>query len=47
MALPNTGNHVIGSPIKSKDVGSVENETASFLKDIMHLRLITSRKFPE
>ncbi len=37
IALPNTGDHVIGSPIKSGDVQSVQNETAKFLKDIMKL----------
>ena len=36
-AMPNTGNHVIASVIKSNDVASVENETMLFLKDIMHL----------
>ena len=38
-ALPNTGNHVITSPIKSKDVVSVENETTRFLTEVMHLPL--------
>ena len=38
-ALPNTGNHVITSPIKSKDVVSVEKETARFLTEVMHLPL--------
>lgn len=38
-ALPNTGNHVIASPIKSKDVVSVENETTRFLTEVMHLAL--------
>jgi pimeloyl-ACP methyl ester carboxylesterase len=35
--LPNTGDHVIGSPIKSKDVVSVENETKRFMEEILHL----------
>ena len=37
--LPNTGNHVIASPIKSNDVVSVENETIRFLTEVMHLQL--------
>lgn len=39
MAMPNTGNHVIASPIKSNDVAGVENETARFLKEVVHLRV--------
>jgi len=38
IALPNTGNHVIASPIKSGDVESVENETRRFLKEVVHLQ---------
>lgn len=38
IALPNTGDHVIGSPIKSGDVQSVQNETAKFLKEVMKLQ---------
>lgn len=37
VAMPNTGNHVIGSPIKSKDVEGVENEVAKFLEEILAL----------
>ncbi|MBC7886710.1 MAG: alpha/beta fold hydrolase [Ferruginibacter sp.] len=37
IALPNTGNHVIASPIKSKDITSVEMETRRFLEEVMHL----------
>jgi pimeloyl-ACP methyl ester carboxylesterase len=37
VALPNTGNHVLGSPIKSKDVKSVEDECEKFAVDILHL----------
>ncbi len=36
-ALPNTGNHVIGSFIKSKDLPSVENATKHFLQEVLHL----------
>lgn len=35
-AMPLTGNHVIASPIKSKDVEGVERETVAFLKEVMH-----------
>lgn len=35
--LPNTGNHVIASPIKSGDVAGVENETRRFLMEVLHL----------
>ncbi|WP_026764359.1 alpha/beta hydrolase [Sediminibacterium salmoneum] len=35
--VPNTGNHVIASPIQSKDIISVEKETADFLKTVMQL----------
>lgn len=40
VAMPNTGNHVIGSPILSKDVAGVERETSKFLQEIMHLTAI-------
>ncbi len=36
-ALPNTGEHVIASPIKSKDIESVETETRVFLMEVMKL----------
>jgi esterase/lipase len=35
MAMPNTGNHVIASPIVSNDIVSVEKATAKFMKDIL------------
>ncbi|MGF2414375.1 alpha/beta hydrolase [Ferruginibacter sp.] len=38
VALPNTGDHVIASPIKSKDVEAVERETKKFLQEIIHLK---------
>jgi esterase/lipase len=37
VALPNTGDHVIGSYIKSGDVQSVINETEMFLKNVMRI----------
>jgi esterase/lipase len=33
MAMPNTGNHVIASPIISKDIASVEKATATFIQE--------------
>ena len=38
-AMPATGDHVIASFIKSKDIIGVEKETTAFLKDVMHLPL--------
>jgi esterase/lipase len=35
MAMPNTGNHVLASPIVSKDIVSVEQATAKFMKDMI------------
>lgn len=37
-AIPNAGNHVIASPIKSGDVESVEKETKRFLIEIMQMK---------
>lgn len=37
-ALPNVANHVLASPIQSKDIVSVENKTADFLKQILQLK---------
>lgn len=33
MAMPNTGNHVLASPIVSKDIVSVEQATAKFIRE--------------
>lgn len=38
VAMPLTGNHVLASPIVSKDVVGVERETAKFLQEIMQLK---------
>jgi esterase/lipase len=38
VALPNTENHVLGSPIKSKDVESVKKEVDKFATEILRLR---------
>ena len=35
MAMPNTGNHVIASPIVSKDIVSVEQATAKFMQELI------------
>ena len=35
-AMPLTGNHVIASPIKSKDAAGVERETVAYLKEVLH-----------
>lgn len=32
--IPNAGNHVLGSPIQSKDVVTVEQEAVAFLKEV-------------
>jgi hypothetical protein len=38
MAVPNTGNHVLGSPIISKDIVTVEKETIRFLSEKVALK---------
>jgi pimeloyl-ACP methyl ester carboxylesterase len=38
VALPNTGDHVMASPIKSKDVEAVESETKKFLEAVIKLK---------
>ena len=38
MAIPNAGHHVLGSPILSKDIMTVEKETIRFIKDKMGLK---------
>ncbi len=38
IAMPNTGNHVMASPIKSNDVAGVERETKRFLEEVMQLK---------
>jgi pimeloyl-ACP methyl ester carboxylesterase len=37
-AMPNTGNHVLGSPIKSRDVSGVEREISDFMNLVLHLQ---------
>ncbi len=38
VAVPNAGNHVIGSYIKSKDLATVENEIASFMEKTLKMK---------
>ena len=38
VAIPNAGNHVLGSPIKSKDVESVKKEIDKFATEILKLK---------
>jgi len=38
VALPNTGNHVLASPIKSKDIDGVRSQTETFAIEILHLQ---------
>ncbi len=38
--IPDAGNHVLASPIQSKDILSVERETAAFLKETLHLQAV-------
>ena len=40
VAIPNAGNHVLGSPILSHDIISPQNEIASFLTTVMQLKTI-------
>jgi pimeloyl-ACP methyl ester carboxylesterase len=35
VAMPNTGNHVISSPIKSRDVGGVQKEVEKFIIEVL------------
>lgn len=35
IAIPNAGNHVLGSPIQSKDIVTVEKEATAFLKEVI------------
>lgn len=39
--IPNAGNHVLGSPIQSKDIVSVEKEAAKFLMEVMGLKVVS------
>jgi len=39
-AIPNAGDHVLGSPILSHDIKTPQNEISAFLESIMHLQTI-------
>lgn len=39
-AMPLTENHVLASPIKSKDVAGVERETTNFMQKILNMKVI-------
>lgn len=39
IALPNVGNHVLASPILSKDIASVEKETSKFLEEVVGMKV--------
>ncbi|MBM3411775.1 MAG: alpha/beta hydrolase [Bacteroidetes bacterium] len=39
LALPNTGDHVLASPIKSKDVAGVEKACTDFAINVLHWKL--------
>ncbi len=41
IALPNTGDHVIGSPIKSGDVASVISGGEAFMKDVLMMPVVS------
>jgi hypothetical protein len=36
--IPNSGNHVMASPIQSKDIITVQKETAQFLNGVLQLK---------
>ncbi|NDA60629.1 MAG: alpha/beta hydrolase [Chitinophagia bacterium] len=43
VAIPNADNHVLASPIQSKDIQSVEKETQIFLQEVMKLPVINPK----
>src|SRR5436190_3005855 len=44
MAIPNAGDHVIGSYVKSKDVQTVEEQCEKFATEILHLQEISDKQ---
>lgn len=40
IAMPNTGDHVIGSPFKSHDAMGVQNEIGKFLEEVLNSKAI-------
>lgn len=47
VALPNTESHVLASPIQSKDIISVEKETALFMKEVLHMNPVLEQRQEE
>jgi pimeloyl-ACP methyl ester carboxylesterase len=45
-AFPESGHHVIASYIRSKDYEGVKNQTALFLKEVLHLKPAEKRMLP-
>lgn len=43
VAMANAGNHVLASPIVSKDVAGIEKETSTFLQQVMKLSLTSGQ----
>jgi hypothetical protein len=43
IAMPNTGNHVVASPIKSHDVEGVQKEIEKFLGEILGLKPVPAK----
>jgi hypothetical protein len=39
-AMPKTGNHVLGSPIKSRDVEGVENAVSDFMVRVLKIQKV-------
>jgi hypothetical protein len=37
VAIPNAGDHVLGSSLKSRDVKKVEEECEKFAREILHM----------
>lgn len=44
VAIPNAGDHVIGSYVKSKDIKKVEEECEKFATEILHLKNTTANQ---
>lgn len=40
VAMPNTGDHVIGSPFKSHDAMGVQNEVEKFMEDVLNIKKV-------
>jgi esterase/lipase len=43
VAIPNAGDHVLASPIKSKDIASTEAETKKFITDVLSIPIIDDK----